>query len=107
MSRVSIPIEEWFVGDVFSKKGNCYVGSVGATSISSNAFCYRVWLERTDEGPKLKGETYDVLTASDPDQHQFVAFDWDESGWLQMCGWLDRAYEAYLQEKRTELVVAF
>ncbi len=104
---VSIPIFEWFIGDVFSKKGNTYVGSFGATSIQSNAFCYRVWLERTEEGAFLKGETYDVLTAQDADAHAFSSFDGSEDGWHSMQDWLNGQLSEYLQNKRNELMVSF
>ena len=107
MENVYIPVFDWFVGDVFSKQGNCYVGSVGAEGISSNAFCYKVWLERNDDGVKLVCIVYDCLTANDSDKHQKADFSGDEQGFTDLKHWLNSKYEDYLKAGRNKLKLSF
>ena len=104
---ITLPIFDWFIGDPFKKTGNRYVGSVGATSITANAFCYRVWLERGEDGAKLIAESFDVLTKNQPDTHAQSTFDGNEEGHAALCAWLDAQYEEYVKAKRNELVVSF
>lgn len=107
MDPITLPIYDWFVGDPFKKTGNCFVGSAGAVSLSSNAFCYRVWLERGDDGATLCGEVYDVLTQADAARHAVASFPGDKGGWEQLHGWLLEQYQSYLDQKRNELTVSF
>lgn len=104
---IQIPILEWFAGNVFSNKGNRYVGSVGATAISANAFCYQVWLERNEQGELLKAQAYDVLSKSEPEKYEQAEFPANEEGRNQVEEWLNAAYQRYLDNGRDALTVEF
>lgn len=104
---VEIPILEWFTGDIFSNKGNRYVGSIGATSISANAFCFQVWLERNDGNAVLKTISYDVLSRDQSLNTEPVEFSGDPDGWTKTRDWLNSQYEKYVSDGRNDLTVEF
>lgn len=104
---VNIPIFEWFIGDVFSSKGNRYIGSVGATTITANAFCYQVWLERNDGNTELFAIAYDVLTRNEAIESTPVKFNGDAEGWKSVCDWLNERYDKYIADARNKLTVEF
>ena len=107
MDNIYVPVFDWFIGDIFSKQGNCYVGSVGAEGISSNAFCYKVWLERGDDGCKIVCVVYDCLTANDPDKHQKSEFSGDEQGFSEAKDWMNSKFADYLKNGRNKLKLIF
>ena len=104
---VKIPIFEWFIGDVFSSKGNRYTGAVGATSLSANAFCYQVWLERNDGNTELFAIAYDVLTQATANELEPAKFNGDAEGWTDVCDWLNGQYDKYIADGRNKLTVEF
>lgn len=107
MDQITLPIYDWFVGEPFHKTGNRFVGSVGATSLSANAFCYVAWLERSEDGVFLKADAYDVLSKDDASAHATASFAGNQTGWEQLRDWLGAQYQTYLDQKRNELVVDF
>ena len=107
MDQITLPILDWFVGEPFRKTGNRYAGSVGATSLSANAFCYLAWLERGDDGVFLKADVCDVLSKGDPSLHTTASFAGNQAGWEELRDWLGAKYQTYLDQKRNELVVDF
>ena len=104
---LKLPIFDWFVGDVFSKFGNCYVGSVGALSIFNNAFCYKVCLDRSGETALLRCDCYDVLTISEPQAHITAEFEGTPEGWSDVQQWLVDRYSDYINAGRNKLSVEF
>ena len=107
MDQITLPIFDWFVGETYRKTGNCFTGSVGFTSISNNAFCYRAWLERGEDGVFLKGETYDILTKNEADKHDSASFAGNPQGREELLVWLGERYQAYLDQKRNEMTASF
>ena len=107
MYNVYVPVLDWFVGDIFSKQGNCYVGSVGAEGIESNAFCYKVWLQREDDGCKIICEVYDCLTTTNFDKHQRAEFLGDEQGFNEAKKWINSKYTDYISAGRDKIRLTF
>ncbi len=105
MQTVEIPILDWFTGDVFRSYGNTYLGAVGANSLSANAFCYKIWLERKDNGTVLKAIAYDVLTKEKASSAEPTVFNGDAEGWQKAKDWLNEEYQKYIKDGRNELTV--
>ncbi len=107
MSEIELPIFDWFIGDPFSKYGNLYVGSYGATSLSANAFCYQVLYDRSGEAPLFKCRCYDVISKNDDSSHNTAQFDGTVDGLHELKQWLDQQLANYIQEGRNKLVYKF
>ncbi len=105
MEEIKLPLLSWFVGDVYAKFGNRYVGSVGAVNIAANAFCYVAWLDRSGDVPLLKCESYDVLNRNNTDAHEAAEFPATEDGLREANEWVNTRYSEYLAAGKNKLTV--
>jgi hypothetical protein len=106
--KLIVPKLGWLSGDKFSTHGNTYTGSVDAVSLSFNAFCYKLEVNKEDaENPIIKAQSYDVLTKNQPDEHKYADFPLSDEGRDQVLQWLNERYDDYLDAGRNEVPVKF
>ena len=80
-ANFDIPTLNWFESNPWAKVGNKYTGSVGATSISNNAFLFTINFYRKDEGNQLVADVYDSISKlENPDEFVTKTFGGSEQG---------------------------
>ena len=115
MSNFTIPPLNWFESNPWAKVGNKYCGSIGATSISNNAFLfelnyYRLEDEETKEKyAQLHAKVFDVVTKMNGEKDAIVEkrFTGDEQGREEMIDWLEFMYKEHIDSGKDKLKISF
>ncbi len=105
----NIPTLNWFESNPWAKVGNKYTGSIGAKSISDNAFLYRINFYRKDEGNVLVAEIYDSISQLDSEVTEYTSktFDGSEEGRNEMIEWLEFQYSEFCNEGKDKLKIHY
>lgn len=92
-----IPPLNWFQSNPWAKVGNIYTGSVGAESISDNAFLYRIAFYRKEDGDILTAECYDSISQLDKNitEYENKDFEGSENGRADLIEWLEFMYNEF------------
>ena len=106
--KFDIPTLNWFESNPWAKVGNKYTGSVGAVSISNNAFLFRINYYRRDEGSFLVADVYDSISkVESPDEFVSRTFEGSEQGRTDMIEWLEFMYAEFVNEGKDKLKIDF
>lgn len=107
-AKFDIPTLNWFESNPWAKVGNKYTGSVGATSISNNAFLFTINFYRKDEGNQLVVDVYDSISKIEtPDEVVTKTFEGSEQGRIDMIEWLEFMYSEFVNEGKDKLKINF
>lgn len=106
--KIFVPKIVWLSGDKFSSHGNTYTGSVDSVSLSFNAFCYKLIVNKEDaDHCFILAQSYDVLTKNEPGEYKSAQFPLTDEGREETQEWLLERYKEYLDAKRNEIPVTF